>query len=83
MSGSFPVINRNAAYFNAKNKYPNMWMTQPRPTPMRQPAPAAQPQPEPDNTKIVLAQLAKKTKKEVREWFQEQIEALDDSSSTD
>lgn len=29
----------------------------------------------------VIKQLAKKTKKQVREWFREQIETLDDSES--
>lgn len=30
---------------------------------------------------VIIKQLAKKTKKQVREWFREQVETLDDSES--
>ncbi len=96
MASPFIIPNRNAGYSSPKSPYENQWVASAReyklkqqgvPTPalpkgkppVQKPTPIVE---EPASSqREELKLLAKKSTKQVREWFREQVEALDDSSS--
>lgn len=91
MAAPFITPNRNAGYQAAKLPYENQWVASARDYKLKQEAANAPPKksaaskpsqqltPEPSQN-AELKELAKKSTKQVREWFKDQVDALDDSS---
>ncbi len=95
MATPFITPNRNAGYSAPKMPYENQWAASARDYKLKQqgistPALPKGKTPTPKPAPIVdedqhsqreeLKALAKKTTKQVREWFREQVDALDESS---